>query len=99
MIRFAPNFYHMFLEIPIQQRFVAAAKIGITSIEWHFPYELHIGRLTSAVQLYNSGIAVSLSSAFPKASRHVRIREIWTNVFVEIVIWFDLNLFIIFIIN
>ena len=47
MIRFAPNFYHLFLEIPIQQRFIAAAKIGITSIEWHFPYELPKNELKS----------------------------------------------------
>ena len=40
MIRFAPNFYHMFLELPARERFAAAAKIGCTAIEWHFPYEL-----------------------------------------------------------
>ncbi len=40
MIRFAPNFHHMFLELPIRDRFAAAAKIGCTAIEWHFPYEL-----------------------------------------------------------
>ncbi len=40
MIRFAPNFYHMFLELPVRERFAAAAKIGCTAVEWHFPYEL-----------------------------------------------------------
>ncbi|MBT3808575.1 MAG: TIM barrel protein, partial [Rhodospirillaceae bacterium] len=40
MISFAPNFYHLFLELPIRERFAAAAKIGCTAIEWHFPYEL-----------------------------------------------------------
>jgi hydroxypyruvate isomerase len=40
MIRFAPNFYHMFLELPVRERFAAAAKIGCSAIEWHFPYEL-----------------------------------------------------------
>jgi hydroxypyruvate isomerase len=40
MIRFAPNLYHLFLELPIRERFAAAAKIGCTAVEWHFPYEL-----------------------------------------------------------
>lgn len=40
MLRFAPNFHHLFLELPIRDRFAAAASIGCTAVEWHFPYEL-----------------------------------------------------------
>jgi hydroxypyruvate isomerase len=40
MIRLAPNLYHQFLELPVRQRFAAAAKAGFDAIEWHFPYEL-----------------------------------------------------------
>jgi hydroxypyruvate isomerase len=46
-IRFAPNFYHLFLELPVRERFAAAAKIGCTAIEWHFPYELPKAELKS----------------------------------------------------
>ena len=47
MIRFAPNFYHLFLELPLRDRFAAAAKIGCTAIEYHFPYELPKDELRS----------------------------------------------------
>jgi len=47
MIRFAPNFYHLFLELPLRDRFAAAAKIGCTAIEYHFPYELPKDELKS----------------------------------------------------
>jgi len=40
MIRFAPNLYHLFLELPLRARFAAAAKIGCTAVEYHFPYEI-----------------------------------------------------------
>lgn len=52
MIRFAPNFYHLFLELPIRDRFAAAAKIGITAVEWHFPYELPKEELKSLLDTY-----------------------------------------------
>ncbi len=47
MIRFAPNLYHLFLELPIRERFAAIAKIGCTAVEWHFPYELPKDELKS----------------------------------------------------
>ena len=47
MIRFAPNLYHLFLELPIRERFAAAAKIGCAAVEWHFPYELPKDELKS----------------------------------------------------
>ena len=38
MPQFSPNLYHQFLELPMRERFAAAAKIGVTAVEWHFPY-------------------------------------------------------------
>ncbi|MES2937930.1 MAG: TIM barrel protein [Pseudomonadota bacterium] len=40
MIRLAPNFHHQFTELPIRERFAAAAALGFDAVEWHFPYEL-----------------------------------------------------------
>lgn len=40
MARFAPNFYHHYLELPVRERFGAARASGFDAIEWHFPYEL-----------------------------------------------------------
>lgn len=40
MARFAPNLYHLFLELPAQERFAAAREAGFDAVEWHFPYEL-----------------------------------------------------------
>lgn len=40
MARFAPNLYHLFLELPIEERFAAVREAGFDAIEWHFPYEL-----------------------------------------------------------
>ncbi len=47
MLRFAPNLYHLFLELPLRDRFAAAAKIGCTSVEYHFPYEIPKAELKS----------------------------------------------------
>lgn len=52
MIRFAPNLYHLFLELPIRDRFAAAAKIGCSAVEWHFPYELPKDELKSLLTDY-----------------------------------------------
>ena len=38
MPQFSPNLYHQFLELPARERFAAAAEIGATAVEWHFPY-------------------------------------------------------------
>jgi len=38
--RFAPNLYHLFLELPVTERFAAAREAGFDAVEWHFPYEL-----------------------------------------------------------
>ena len=51
-IRFAPNFYHLFLELSIRERFAAAAKIGIDAVEWHFPYEISKQELKSLLDEY-----------------------------------------------
>jgi hydroxypyruvate isomerase len=47
MARFAPNLYHLFLELPVRERFAAAAKLGFDAVEWHFPYELSKSELKS----------------------------------------------------
>jgi hydroxypyruvate isomerase len=47
MARFAPNFHHQFLELPVRERFPAAAKLGFDAVEWHFPYELSKSELKS----------------------------------------------------
>jgi 2-dehydrotetronate isomerase len=39
-IRLAPNFHHQFTELPVRERFAAAAALGFDAVEWHFPYEL-----------------------------------------------------------
>jgi hydroxypyruvate isomerase len=40
MARFAPNLYHLFLELPAAERFAAVRAAGFDAVEWHFPYEL-----------------------------------------------------------
>jgi hydroxypyruvate isomerase len=40
MARFAPNLYHLFLELDIRDRFAAVKSLGFDAVEWHFPYEL-----------------------------------------------------------
>ena len=47
MARFAPNLYHLFVELPARKRFAAAAKAGFDAVEWHFPYELSKDELKS----------------------------------------------------
>jgi hydroxypyruvate isomerase len=47
MARFAPNFYHLFLELPVRERFAAAARAGFDAVEWHLPYELSKHELKS----------------------------------------------------
>ena len=37
MPQFSPNLYHQFIELPARERFAAAAEIGATAVEWHFP--------------------------------------------------------------
>ena len=55
-IRFAPNFYHLFLELSIRERFAAAAKIGIDAVEWHFPYEISKQELKCLLDEYGQYI-------------------------------------------
>ncbi len=50
MIRLAPNFHHQFTELPIRQRFAAAAALGFDAVEWHFPYELPKEELRSLLR-------------------------------------------------
>ena len=50
MARFAPNLYHQFLELPVRERFAAAAKLGFDAVEWHFPYELPKAELKSLLE-------------------------------------------------
>ncbi|MEI7532165.1 MAG: TIM barrel protein [Betaproteobacteria bacterium] len=40
MARFAPNLYHLFVELPARERFAAVAELGFDAVEWHFPYEI-----------------------------------------------------------
>jgi hydroxypyruvate isomerase len=47
MPRFAPNFHHLFVELPVEERFAAAAACGFDAIEWHMPYVLSKARLKS----------------------------------------------------
>ncbi|CAH1666254.1 hydroxypyruvate isomerase family protein [Chelatococcus asaccharovorans] len=55
MARFAPNFYHHYLELPVRERFAAARASGFDAIEWHFPYELAADAL--GVLLDDNGLA------------------------------------------
>lgn len=47
MAKFAPNLYHLFLELPARERFAAAAGAGFDAVEWHFPYEIPKAELKS----------------------------------------------------
>jgi hydroxypyruvate isomerase len=38
--RFAPNLYHLFLELPARERFGEVKRLGFDAVEWHFPYEI-----------------------------------------------------------
>jgi hydroxypyruvate isomerase len=40
MARFAPNLYHLFLELPACERFAEVKRLGFDAVEWHFPYEI-----------------------------------------------------------
>lgn len=50
MARFAPNLYHLFLELPVRERFAAVRAAGFDAIEWHFPYELPAPELRDLLQ-------------------------------------------------
>jgi hydroxypyruvate isomerase len=55
MARFAPNLYHLFLELPIRERFAAARDAGFDAVEWHFPYELEKNELNQLLR--DNGLA------------------------------------------
>ncbi len=55
MARFAPNLYHLFLELPIRERFAAVRDAGFDAVEWHFPYELEKHELNTL--LCDNGLA------------------------------------------
>lgn len=56
MARFAPNLYHLFLELPAVERFAAVRAAGFDAVEWHFPYELD--RHVLAGLLRDNGLAL-----------------------------------------
>jgi hydroxypyruvate isomerase len=45
MLRLAANLSTLFVELPLEARFVAAASAGFRAVEMQFPYELAPGRL------------------------------------------------------
>lgn len=50
MARFAPNFYHQYLELPVRERFAAARKSGFDALEWHFPYEIPAAEMKALLE-------------------------------------------------
>lgn len=63
MLRFAANLTMLFTELPILQRFAAAAQAGFTGVEVLFPYDLAAKELLQAAR--SNGLAFVLLNAPP----------------------------------
>jgi hydroxypyruvate isomerase len=63
MLRFAANLTMLFTELPILQRFTAAAHAGFTGVEVLFPYDLAAKELLQAAR--SNGLAFVLLNAPP----------------------------------
>jgi len=66
MARFAPNFHHLFKELPAEQRFASARACGFEAVEWHMPYDLSKQRLR---QLLSDNGLIFLYATIPWDSK------------------------------
>lgn len=63
MLRLAANLSTLFMELPLEARFAAAARAGFRAVEMQFPYELEPGRLRELLQ--GAGLQLVLFNAPP----------------------------------